>query len=784
MSGTEAIGRAVRKGRAAGRRPLGALRGGLSPVTRVIAGVVLTGTAAVVLVSVLLPGPPEHAPVVQLSWLHGVALLAALILLTAVSELVAVRLRRQDASEELTLLDPMILLNVLLLPPREALSASLAGIALAYLIRRRTPVKALFNLGTYATAASLMVVLTRATAGSSPDFDPRLVAALALGAAGFVAVNVGALSCLFSTMGAGRVLTLVREDLRSAAFTLTATVALTAMGVALAAHTPVLLPFVVLPAAAITYAYRATATEAEERDRSARVLAFSQVLASSPERDIAVTAFLRLAREGFYADEVLAVMGGDSVLSLGAADGAEPRALAPTDEIRRLAGRAAEGAAVLVEGLPAGWSGALVAPLEAGGGRMGTVVIGRSGRNRFMPQDLSVLTPLASALAAALRNAEHVAQLVEESSKLRSVVEQSSDGILVLDSSGVVQLWNPALERLSGWSEADAIGARLGDLFETQDLDGNPVDAFEVGLQSLSAVVRQVAVDLTLVRKDGERRSVRFIHAATFDAFGLVRDVVNVHDLTKQRQVEKLKSDFVATVSHELRTPVTPIKGYADLLRRKGDSMTPEKRAKALDVICDRAAHLARLVEDLLLASNVSAEKEPARAVVMGSADLAQLTTRATEDFAPAAGRLRLHLPDGPVDVSCDPMRAVQVLTNLVSNALKYSPDDSPVDVEVSSVDGRGRVTVVDRGRGLPADQLEQIFEKFHRVEDPMVMSTSGTGLGLYIARHLARAMAGDLEVTSTLGQGSTFTFHLPLAPPAGTATPAAEPEPRGTGHA
>jgi PAS domain S-box-containing protein len=776
MSGTEVIGRAVRKGRAAGRRRLGALGalGGLpAPVARVIAGVVLLGAVTGALVA-LAPGTAAHDPIVRLGWLHGVALIGALILLTCVSELVAVRLRRQDASEELTLLDPMILLNVLLLPPREALSASLAGIALAYLIRRRTPVKAVFNLGTYASAASLMIVLVRVTAGHETDFDAQLVAALLLGAAGFVAVNVGAMSLLFSAMGAGRLWDLVREDLRSAAFTLIATVALTATGVSIAAHTPVLLPVVVLPAAAITYAYRATATEAEERDRSARVLAFSQVLATSPERDVAVTAFLRLARDGFYADEVLAVMDGDNMLSLGAADGAEPRALAPTDELRRLAGRADGGAAVLLDGLPAGWSGALVAPLEAGGGRLGTVVIGRSGRSgrsRFTPQDLSVLTPIASALAAALRNIEHLAQLLEESSKLRAVVDQSSDGILVLDNSGVVQVWNPALERLSGWSEEDAVGARLGDLIETQDLDGNAVDAFEAGLQGLSPVVRQVAVDLTLIRKDGERRSVRCIHAATFDAFGLVRDVVNVHDLTKQRQVEKMKSDFVATVSHELRTPVTPIKGYADLLRRKGDSMTPEKRAKALDVICDRAAHLARLVEDLLLASNVSTEKEPARTVVIESADLVQLTSRATEDFAPAAGRLRLHLPDGPVDVACDAMRTVQVLTNLVSNALKYSPDDSPVDVEVSRDGDRGRVTVVDRGRGLPADQLEQIFEKFHRVEDPMVMSTSGTGLGLYIARHLARAMQGDLEVSSVLGQGATFTFHLPLAASAERAT-------------
>jgi PAS domain S-box-containing protein len=768
MTGTEVLGRAARKGRAAGRRRprWRGMRGGLSPVTRVIAGIVLVGTVTGGPV-VLVPDALARGPVVHVSWLDGVALAGALILLTCLSELVAVRLRRQGADEELTLLDPMVLLNVLLLPPREALTASLAGIGLAYLIRRRTPVKALFNLGTYTTAAALMIVLVRLGAGEETDFDVRLVAALVLGAAGFVAVNVCSMSLLLSSMGAGRPWDLIREDLRPAAFTLTSTVALTATGVSLAAHTPVLLPCVILPAAAITYAYRATATEAQERQRSARVLAFSQVLAAGPGRRVAVTAFLRLAREGFFADEVIAVLDGDAVLALTAEDGDRPRALDRTDEVRRLARRAAGGAAVLADGLPAGWSGALVAPLEAGGGRLGAVVIARyDRRNRFSQQDLSVLTPIASALAVALRNAEHLARLVEETSKLRAVVDQSSDGILVLDGSGVVQLWNPALERLSGLSEQDAHGALLGDLIDTQDLDGSPVDAFEVGRRLLSPEVSQVAVDLTLVRTDGERRSVRCVHAATFDAGGLVRDVVNVHDLTRQRQVEKLKSDFVATVSHELRTPVTPIKGYADLLLRKGDSMPPEKRAKALGIIADRAAHLARLVEDLLLASNVSSETEPARTVVIESADLAQLATRATEDFTPAAARVRLHLPAEPVSVSCDPVRTVQVLTNLVSNALKYSPADSPVDIEVSAAGGRGLVTVVDRGRGLPADQLERIFEKFHRVEDPMVMSTSGTGLGLYIARHLARAMSGDLGVTSTLEQGSTFTFHLPLAAP------------------
>jgi signal transduction histidine kinase len=247
--------------------------------------------------------------------------------------------------------------------------------------------------------------------------------------------------------------------------------------------------------------------------------------------------------------------------------------------------------------------------------------------------------------------------------------------------------------------------------------------------------------------------------------------VVIVHDVTRQREVERLKADFIATVSHELRTPVTPIKGYADLLRRRGDRMTAEKRNECLDIIIDRVNHLARLVEDLLLASRISSPRTPSHDVTLGSADLVALTRRAVDDFQADAARVHLMLPDAPLLASCDPLRAVQVIGNLVSNALKYSPPTTQVDVAVSAYDGRARVTVTDRGRGIPADQVETVFDKFHRVEDPLTMTTGGTGLGLYIARQLARAMNGDVVVRSTLGVGSTFVLVLPLA--------AAVPEPR-----
>jgi signal transduction histidine kinase len=228
--------------------------------------------------------------------------------------------------------------------------------------------------------------------------------------------------------------------------------------------------------------------------------------------------------------------------------------------------------------------------------------------------------------------------------------------------------------------------------------------------------------------------------------------------VTKERLVDRMKADFIATVSHELRTPMTPIKGYTDLLRRKGENLSPEKRKEILDIVADRVAHLGRLVEDLLLASRISS---PASAVRMATGDLGALATKVVSDFSTDAARLSLTVPEEPLEVPCDPVRVVQVVSNLVSNALKYSGDDAPVAVTVRSDRTTAIVEVSDRGRGIPADQIERVFEKFHRVEDPMRMTTGGTGLGLFISRQLAEAMGGSLTATSVLGEGSTFTFTI-----------------------
>ena len=703
-------------------------------------------------------------------------LVGGMLLLTMAGDLLSVPVRRGEQTEEMTLIEAAVVVGVLLLPARDALWVPVVAVALTSLLGRRPPVKSAFNLGNLSASTAALVLVVHLVSGPGHGLDLRTVLALVLGLFGFSTVNLVAMKAVLTVVGEGDASRVVPDGLRLVLVTATATVAMAGGGVVAASAAPALLPFSLVPAVALVFAYRATAQSAEQRQRSARLLSLSHVLAGRVDADEVLPAFLSQCRQAFGAEVAVVVLGphvspehDEGLTAVDERDGAAVQRTSTAEDRALVRGRERE-AGVLTGPLPHGWVQAVTAPLEADGEPLGTILLATRHRTRPLgAAELTLLTPLASALAVALRGAAHLRRLTEATSKLQAVVDQSSDGILVLDGEGVVQLWSPALEALTGTDEASATGQPLSSLLRVLGSDGTACDAFEAGRALLTPASTQATVELTLLREDGEQRVVRCAHAGAFDDDDgvLTRDVVIVHDVTRERQVERLKADFIATVSHELRTPVTPIKGYADLLRRRGDSMTPERRDECLTVIGDRCDHLARLVEDLLLASRISATESSSPAqITMSRDDLVTLTRRAAGDYGTDSERVRLDLPDGTATVACDPVRVVQVLTNLVGNALKYSADGTPVDVVLTVADGTASVRVSDHGRGIPADQLERVFEKFHRVEDPLRMTTGGTGLGLYIARHLATAMGGSLACTSTLGVGSAFVFTLPLAGP------------------
>jgi two-component system phosphate regulon sensor histidine kinase PhoR len=315
------------------------------------------------------------------------------------------------------------------------------------------------------------------------------------------------------------------------------------------------------------------------------------------------------------------------------------------------------------------------------------------------------------------------------------------DGVFLVGSDGVILLWNPAAARITGLFEGAVVGSPaevvLGDwpLGQGQRPQTFPVEGPE----------GELWLSLT---------AAEFPHGTVY-AF---------RDLTEERAVEQLKSDFVSTVSHELRTPLAAIYGAAMTLQRGDVELNDAQEAGMLEVIAGESERLARIVNDILLASRLDSGAAMVEISSTDATDLARGVLAAAEAHLPSDIELVLIAPEPPPQVAADPDGLRQVLVNLVENAIKYSPEGGRIELELAQSDGRVRFAVRDAGLGIPASEHERIFEKFFRLDPNLSRGVGGTGLGLYISREIVRRMGGRIRVESEPGSGSTFSFELPLA--------------------
>jgi signal transduction histidine kinase len=235
--------------------------------------------------------------------------------------------------------------------------------------------------------------------------------------------------------------------------------------------------------------------------------------------------------------------------------------------------------------------------------------------------------------------------------------------------------------------------------------------------------------------------------------------------LERLSELDRMKSDFVAITSHELRTPLTAIRGFVKTMMRTADRLSPDDMQDFLQIV-DRQAHrLARLVEDLLMASKIEAGQ---LAVVPEQVAPEIFLGNLMSSFGEGADRFKLRTTgEIPELMVLDPYRAEQIMRNLLHNATKFSPDGSPITLSVAFHKGTIELSVADNGIGIPFEEQARVFDRFHQASDSLTREKEGAGLGLYITKRLVEAMGGAISLQSEVGSGSTFTVRLPIGEPA-----------------
>jgi signal transduction histidine kinase len=327
----------------------------------------------------------------------------------------------------------------------------------------------------------------------------------------------------------------------------------------------------------------------------------------------------------------------------------------------------------------------------------------------------------------------------DKEEQLTSVVHCMANPVLVVDDAGRFVLINGAAAELFSIASAFEIGQPVAGKL------GHPV------LEELLTERNQGATT-EVVLGEAEPRVYKASARRVMSSGGrLLGRVLVLDDITKERETDQVKSDFVAVIGHELRTPLTVMKGYLRTLVHRGDTLDPHVRELALKAIESNADRLQRLIEDVLFVSAVEAGRSNLH---LDDVDLGPLVDSVIAD------RVKVRRPRRDLTLPLDVGKLQQVLHHLVDNALKYS--DGEVVVEVHDRGDEMEVAVVDKGPGIFSGDVPRLFERFFQLDGASTRSHGGTGIGLYVCRRLIEAHGGRIWCESRLGVGSRFAFTLP----------------------
>jgi len=425
----------------------------------------------------------------------------------------------------------------------------------------------------------------------------------------------------------------------------------------------------------------------------------------------------------------------------------------------------------------------IAAPLLSGERLLGAISFGSRSPRRFYEEDLRTVLAVAGLFGTALdhaflhqemqeinqrlllsgvREQDMAEDAARKAAQMNALLENQTEGVTIAESVGRIVMMNRAAQETSGYSEED--WPRTLEEYRRLDLrrlDGSGLPFEDWPLSRAMRGERFVDQEVLLIRSDGARRRMLYSGSAIReDATGEFLAITVHRDVTELRDLEQLKGEYVATISHDLRNPVTAVMGHAQMLGRQLGKMGLEKEAKSAAIILTSARRMDSMIQDLVESSRLESgemqlSKEPTDLNVLLS-DLAE-RIGSHEDRQ----RLQVESTDWIPPMSLDHARFERALANLITNALKYSPPDSPVVVRVKQRDEQAVISVVDQGTGISSDELPRVFERFYRARK--AARSEGLGLGLYITRLIVEAHGGRIWAESEWGKGSVFQISLPL---------------------
>ncbi|MBI2865262.1 MAG: GAF domain-containing protein [Chloroflexi bacterium] len=388
----------------------------------------------------------------------------------------------------------------------------------------------------------------------------------------------------------------------------------------------------------------------------------------------------------------------------------------------------------------------------------------KTGADEFTEQDEEVVEMLAAHAAIAYRQAQLYEQLHTAHTRFETLFENSPAGIVFVEAATDRVYENEAARALFGRRLQPEAGRQqyVGQFFSA---DGLPLSLAEFPTSKALWGEVVVGAELVVRRPDGEEKSVLANAAPVRNAQGVVTAAVVIIQDATPLKLERLREEFVSIVAHDLRTPINVITGFGELLSRdleKKGMSAGERRAVA--AIQNSARRLNHMVQDLLDASRLEArrltlEKRPV--------DIPVLVQEVVERLSPMLSPhpLLISVQGTPPMVEADPGRIEQVLTNLLTNAAKYSPPETDIQVAVVAEPQEVMVSVTDHGLGIAPDDIPKLFSRFFRTKEARASAHGGLGIGLYISKSLVEVHGGRMWIESEVGKGSTFYFALPAAP-------------------